>query len=78
MQNGFGLYTNHSSLIFLIDSLAVVPDLSQTFLRRVLRWAVKLSIYRYTFYLVKGADNVLAHVLTPWSKVQLLLLCAAS
>jgi len=42
---GFDLYTDHNNLIFLFDPLSVVPDLSQTSLRKVLRWVVRLSMY---------------------------------
>lgn len=65
--DGFDLYTDHNNLIFLFDPLTVVPDLSQTSLRKVLRWAVRLSIYRYTFFHIKGEDNVWADLLTRWS-----------
>lgn len=36
--DGFNLFMDHHNLLFLIDPLAVVPDLCQTFLRKVLRW----------------------------------------
>lgn len=68
---GFDLYTDHNNLIFLFDPLAVVPDLSQTSLRKVLRWAVKLSIYSYTCYHIKGEENVWADLLTRWSVPQM-------
>ena len=64
---GFDLFTDHNNLVFLFDPLAVVPDLSQTSLRKVLRWAVKLSIYNYICYHIKGEDNVWADLLTRWS-----------
>lgn len=65
--DGFDLYTDHNNLIFLFDPLSVVPDLSQTSLRKVLRWAVRLSIYQYTCYHIKGEENVWADLLTRWS-----------
>lgn len=34
---GFDLFTDHHNLIFLFAPLAVVPDLSQTSLRKFLR-----------------------------------------
>lgn len=37
---GFDLYTDHNNLIF--------PDLSQSSLKKVLRWAVCMSSYNYT------------------------------
>lgn len=45
--DGFDLFTDHHNLIFLFDPLAVVPNISQTSLRKVLRWAVRLSAYNY-------------------------------
>ena len=65
--DGFDLYTDHNNLIFLFDPLSVVPDLSQTTLRKVLRWAVRLSMYNYTCFHIKGADNVWADLLGRWS-----------
>ena len=44
----FELYMDHNKFIFLFGQLAVVPDLSQTSLRKVLRWYFKLSIYSNT------------------------------
>lgn len=57
-SEGFDLFTNHHNLIFLFDSLAVLPDLSQTSLRKTLRRAVCLSAYNYTCVHIKGFDNV--------------------
>jgi len=65
--NGFDLYTDHNNLIFLFDPLSVVPDLSQTTLRKVLRWAVWLSMYNYTCFHIRGTDNVWADLLGRWS-----------
>ena len=65
---GFDLYTDHNNLIFLFDPLAVVHDMSQTTLRKVLRWAVKLSVYNYTCFHIKGEDNVWADLMTRWSQ----------
>ncbi len=66
---GLYLYTDHNNLIFLFDPLAVVEDMSQSSLRKVLRWAVKLSVYNYTCYHIKGEENVWADLLTRWSTV---------
>ena len=65
--NGFDLYTDHNNPIFLFDRLSVVSDLSQTTLRKFLRWAVRLSMYNYTCFHIKGADNVWAILLGGWS-----------
>ena len=41
---GFDFYTDHNNLIFLFDSLSVVPDLTQNSVRKELRWAVRLGV----------------------------------
>ena len=38
----FDLYTDHNNLIFIFDPLAVMPDIGQAALRKVLRWALRL------------------------------------
>lgn len=63
---GFDLYTDHDNLIFLFDLLSVVPDMSQTSLRKVLRWYVRSIIYQYTCYHIKGSDNVWVYLVTLW------------
>lgn len=65
--DGFDLYTDHQNLIFLFDPLAIVPDLSQTSLRKVLRWSVRLSTYNYTCVYIKGVDNIWPDLLGRWS-----------
>lgn len=65
--DGFDLYTDHKNLIFLLDPRSMVPDLSATSLRKVLRWAVRLSMYRYTCYHIKGDNNVWADLMSRWS-----------
>jgi len=64
---GFDLFTDHNNLIFIFDPLAVVPDLSQTTIRKVLRWAVCLSIYRHTCYHIRDEENIWADLLGRWS-----------
>lgn len=49
---------DHNNLIFLFDPISVVSDMSQITLRKVLRWAVRLSVYNYTCFHIKGDDNV--------------------
>lgn len=70
--DGFDLFTDHNNLIFLFDPLSVMPDMTQTTLRKVLRWAVRLSVYSYTCFHIKGPDNVWADLLGRWSAPPLL------
>ena len=41
---GFDLYTDRNNLIFVLDPLIVVEVMSQSSIRKVLQWAVKLSV----------------------------------
>lgn len=68
--DGFDLYTDHNKLIFLFDPLSFVSDMSQTTLRIVHRWPLRLSLYRYTCYHMEGDNNVWADLLTRWSSAQ--------
>ena len=64
--DGFDLFTDHHNLIFIFDPYAVVSDLSQSSMRKVLRWAVRLSAYDYTCVHISGVDNVWADILSRW------------
>ena len=64
---GFDLYTDHNNLIYIFDPTSVVTDISQTTIRKVLRWAVRLSVYNYTCVHINGTDNVWADLLGRWS-----------
>lgn len=64
---GFDLFTDHNNLIFIFDPLSIMPDLSQSSLKKVLRWAVRMSIYNYTCVHISGEENVWADLLGRWS-----------
>ena len=64
--DGFDLYTDHNNLVFTFDPLAVAPDLSISSVKKVLRWAVRLSIYNYVCFHIKGSDNVWADLISRW------------
>lgn len=70
--DGFDIFTDHNNLVFLFDPLSVVPDLAQTTLRKVLRWAIRLSEYQYTCVHIKGADNVWADLIGRWKQPETL------
>lgn len=48
MPAGFDLYTDHKNLLFLFVPLVVVSNMSQSSLRKLIRWAAKLSVCNYT------------------------------
>ena len=64
---GFDLYTDHNNLIFIFDPLSIIPDLSQPSVRKVLRWAVRISAYNYICFHIKGLENIWADLLTRWA-----------
>lgn len=43
-SNGFSLYKDHKNLIWLFDPLSVVSDPSQTPLRKLLLWVLRLTM----------------------------------
>lgn len=65
--DGFDLLTDNNNFIYLFDLLSIVPEMSQTTLRKVLRWSVKLSAYNYTCIHIRGTDNVWAYLLGRWT-----------
>lgn len=42
----FDLFTDRNNLMFLFDPVAVMPDIEEAALRKVLRWAVRISVYK--------------------------------
>lgn len=64
---GFDLYTDHNNLIFIFDPLSLMPDLSLSSVRKVLRWAVRLGMYNYVCMHIRGEENVWADLLGRWS-----------
>lgn len=59
-DRGFDLFTDHNNLVFLFDPTTAIADISQTPPRKVLRWAVRLSAYKYNCIHIPGSDNVRA------------------
>lgn len=53
-QEEFDLFTDHSNLIFIFDPMSVCPDLSKTTLCKILRWAVRFSIYDFNCFHING------------------------
>lgn len=69
---GFDLFTDHNNLIFISDPLSLVPDLSQASMRKVIRWAVRRSIYYYECTHLSGVDSVWADLLSRWTKTPII------
>jgi len=64
---GFDIFTDHNNLVFMFDPLSVLRDISLSSLKKVLRWAVRLSIYNYTCIHIPGTENVWADLLSRWA-----------
>lgn len=43
-RSGFNFHNNHNNLIFLFGPLSFVQELSQTSLRKVLPWSVRMKV----------------------------------
>lgn len=69
--DGFDLSTDHKNLIFLLYLLSVIPDLSHTSLRKVLRAEVKLSTYNYTCFHIRVEEEVWVDLPSRWSATQI-------
>lgn len=81
----FGLYTNKANLVSIFHPLAIFLDSRKASVKKVLRWAVRLSAYNYTCIHIRSSQNVWADMLVRWSKpetncrpVTILMLLSAS
>lgn len=63
-SSGFDLYTYHNNLVFIFYPLTLSPDLSQTSVRKVIRWAFRLSASNYTCAHIPGLENVWADLIS--------------
>ena len=66
-NDGFDIFTDHNNIVFIFDPLSLTTDLSQSSVRKVLRWAVLMSLYNYTCVHIKGKHNIWADLLTRWT-----------
>lgn len=53
----FALYTDHNNLIFIFHPIAMMPDIFQSSLSKLLRWAARMSSYNYVSIHISGSDN---------------------
>lgn len=64
----FDLFLDHNNLIFIFYPLSLVPNLSLASMRKVIRRAVCPSIYIYEIIHLSGVDNVLADLISRFTK----------
>lgn len=63
-DKAFDLFKDQNILVFPINLTALVTDLLQTTIRKILRWTVCLSVYSYTCIHFLGNQNVWAHIIS--------------
>jgi len=61
------LFTDHANLIYIFDPVGQNPGIARHTANKLLRWALKLSGYRYVIDHLSGERNVWADILTRWA-----------
>jgi RNase H-like domain found in reverse transcriptase len=61
------LYTDHSHLVYIFDPYGQNPGIARHTASKLMRWAVKLSSFRYTIEEIAGDVNKFADLLTRWA-----------
>jgi hypothetical protein len=65
--DGFSLFTDHHNLLYVFNPNGSHGAQSAHSAAKLIRWALKLSSYRYTIEHVSGSDNVWSDMLTRWA-----------
>ena len=60
------IYTDHANLVYLYDPVGQNPGVARHTACKLMRWALKLSAFRYVIEHVAGEKNVWADMLTRW------------
>ncbi len=67
-QPAYGLNLHRSSnLVYLFDPYGRNPGIARHTASKLMRWAIKLSAFRYVIEHVPGERNVWADMLTRWA-----------
>lgn len=61
------IYTDHANLVYLFDPYGRNPCIARHTASKLMRWALKLSAFRYVIEHVTGERNVWADMLTRWA-----------
>jgi RNase H-like domain found in reverse transcriptase/Reverse transcriptase (RNA-dependent DNA polymerase)/Integrase zinc binding domain/Integrase core domain len=64
---GFSLFTDHHNLLYVFNTNGQHGATSAHSAAKLIRWALKLSSYRYSIEHVAGSDNVWSDMLTRWA-----------
>jgi len=60
------LFTDHANLVYIFDPYGQNPSIGRHTANKLMRWALKLSAYRYVIEHLPGDRNVWADILTRW------------
>ena len=61
------VYTDHANLVYMYDPYGRDPGISHHTASKLMRWALKLSAFRYVVEHISGERNVWADMLTRWA-----------
>ena len=61
------IFTDHANLVYLYDSYGRNPGISRQTASKLMRWAIKLSAFRYVVVHLPGDQNVWEDMLTRWA-----------
>jgi hypothetical protein len=61
------LFTDHANLIYIFDPTGQNPGIQRHTASKLMRWALRLSGYRYTIEHLAGGRNLWADLLTRWA-----------
>ena len=60
-------FTDHANLVYIFDPRRQNPGISRQTANKLMRWALKLSGFRYVIEHIAGDKNVWADMLTRWA-----------
>jgi len=61
------LFTDHANQVYIFDPYSQNPGVGRHTANKLMRWALKLSAYRYVIEHLPGKRNVWAEILTRWA-----------
>jgi RNase H-like domain found in reverse transcriptase len=64
---GFSLFTDHKNLLYVFNLHVSNPNIAGHTAAKLVRWALKLSAYRYKIEHIPGHQNVWSDMLTRWA-----------
>ena len=67
MGREVNIFTDHANLVYLYDPQGRNPGMPRHTASKLMRWAMKLSAYRYVVEHLAGERNVWADMLTRWA-----------